>query len=142
MRNWWVNSICLFQLQGGVGYGVQQHRSYSTGSSSFEWYRVYLQPAFKLTGKHVDLAISTRFGQAGFGSGVYGLDVPNEGIQPLSEKLANRRLLIMEPALTFGFGYKNLRANLQGGFAVYNRSFPAGHLYFGIGITARLPYKL
>ncbi len=141
-RSWWIASNVMVQLQASAGFGRQYHLSDLSGSTSFKWNRYFLQTAFKYYGQLLEITMSSRFGQLQFGRELYALDYPKpEGMPTLREQLPNRQLWLFEPALTLGLGYKNIKFYTQACYAIYSRRFPAEDVYFGLGLTVRLPSR-
>lgn len=141
-RNWWISPNTFLQLQAGTGFGHQYHLSENSGSISFPWNRIYLQPALKYAGDLLELAISSRMGRLQFGRAMYGLDYPaQEGFPGLREQLPNRQVWMIEPALTLSVGSEKVKLYAQGSLAYYSRRFPAEDFFLGIGIVVHLPSK-
>jgi hypothetical protein len=141
----------VFEIYTGIG-GSRQHHEYTSwysnnylGSSDLSFIKLFVQPSFGLTLNAFDIALSTRAGSLSY----YNINNKISGDFDKYNDLntvAIKNHFILEPAITLRAGWKNIKVQVQAGYAgIVNRPESnfgeEWHLTLGLNIALAKRYN-
>ncbi len=101
----------VFEIYGGIGRSTQHHLYDNRARSDLSFIKLFIQPSFGLTTNFLDLAVSTRINRLSFGNANISKPIPSDQICP--KELSGKNYLLLEPAVTARFGWKNVKVQFQ-----------------------------
>lgn len=118
-----------YEVYGGLGYGRSNNRLNSDRISS-AYLKPFIQPNIGISGKHIELAVSTRVALVSFGTPDY-----QTSNAEYSERIQNffddkNSSLVFEPGITLRGGLRDLKAQIQYSYSTFRYRETSGE-YFG-----------
>lgn len=131
----------VFETYGGIGLGNVENRYEDYGYSNLDYNKYFLQPSFGFTSKYFETALSVRF------CGLYYNKIVDNTIQDNKENVEyiknNKFSYLFEPALTYRFGWKYIKIQVQYVFSINMNypEFPMDNTNLNIGLYLSIADK-